>query len=121
MRQKRSSPTAEGMALIRAIETSRPEETRICYDPIARSLIPGYKFFLSRLTIDSGLYGRFSPGATEFITARERYIEDFLKACLSEGLDQVVILGAGSIRGRTASRESRRHGCSKSIIRLRRK
>ena len=34
-------------------------------------------------------------GAIEFITARERYIDDFLKACLSEGLDQVVILGAG--------------------------
>ena len=95
MRQKQSSTTAEGMALIRAIETSRPEETRICYDHIARSLIPGYKFFLSKLTIDSGLYGRFAPGAIEFITARERYIDDFLKACLREELDQVVILGAG--------------------------
>ena len=83
------------MALVRAIESSRPEVKRICYDPIARSLIPGYKFFLSRLTIDSGLYGRFFPGAIEFITARERYIDDFLKACLGEGLDQVVILGAG--------------------------
>ena len=26
--------------------------------------------------------------------ARERYIDDFLKACLSEGLDQVVILAS---------------------------
>ena len=95
MRQKQSSTTAEGMALVRAIESSRPEVKRICYDPIARSLIPGYKFFLSILTIDSGLYGRFFPGAIEFITARERYIDDFLKACLGEGLDQVVILGAG--------------------------
>lgn len=47
------------------------------------------------MTIDSGLYGRFFPGAIEFITARERYIDDFLKACLSKGLDQVVVLGAG--------------------------
>ena len=95
MRQKQSSTTAEGMALVRAIEASRSEGRRICYDPIARSMVPGYKFTLSKLTIDSGLYGRFFPGAIEFITARERYIDDFLKAALSKGLDQVVILGAG--------------------------
>lgn len=83
------------MALVRAIEASKPEGKRICYDPIARSMVPGYKFFLSKLIIDSGLYGRFFPGAIEFITARERYIDDFLKAALSEGLNQVVILGAG--------------------------
>jgi len=80
---------------VRAIEASRQAGKRICYDPIARSLVPGYKFILSKLTVDSGLYGRFFPGAIEFITARERYIDDFLKACLREGLDQVVVLGAG--------------------------
>jgi methyltransferase (TIGR00027 family) len=95
MKNKQSSTTAEGMALVRAIEASRPEGKRICYDPIARSLVNGFKFTISKLVIDSGLYGRFAPGAIEFITARERYIDDFLKACLSEGLDQVVILGAG--------------------------
>jgi methyltransferase (TIGR00027 family) len=45
--------------------------------------------------IDSGINERMSRGALAFITARERYIDDFLTACLSEGLDQVVILGAG--------------------------
>jgi methyltransferase (TIGR00027 family) len=95
MQSKQSSTTAEGMALVRAIEASRPEGRRICYDPIARSLVPGYKFTLSKLTIDSGLYARFFPGAIEFMTARERYIDDFLKACLREGLDQIVIPGAG--------------------------
>lgn len=98
MRDKHSSTTAEGMALVRAIEASRPEERRICYDPIARSLVNSFSYTLSKLFIDSGLYARFAPGgrgAIEFITARERYIDDFLKSCLSEGLDQVVILGAG--------------------------
>lgn len=80
---------------MRAIEASRPEGARICYDPIARSLVNGFSFTMSKLVIDSGLYARLSDGAIEFITARERYIDDFLKACLSEGLDQVVILGAG--------------------------
>jgi methyltransferase (TIGR00027 family) len=83
------------MAIVRAIEASKPEDERICYDPIARSLINRIKLTLSKLIIDSGLYGRFFPGAIEFITARERYIDDFLKACLKEGFDQVVILGAG--------------------------
>jgi methyltransferase (TIGR00027 family) len=83
------------MALVRAIEASRPAGQRICYDPIARSLVPSFSFTMSKLVIDSGLYARISQGALEFITARERYIDDFLKACLSEGLDQVVILGAG--------------------------
>lgn len=98
MKNKQSSTTAEGMALVRAIEASRPQDRRICYDPIARSLVNSFSYTMSKLFIDSGLYARFAPagrGAVEFITARERYIDDFLKACLREGLDQVVILGAG--------------------------
>jgi methyltransferase (TIGR00027 family) len=95
VKQKHSSTTAEGMALVRAIESARPEGKRICYDPIARSLVPGFAFTLSKLVIDSGIYGKIAPGWIEFLTARERYIDDFLKARLSEGLDQVVILGAG--------------------------
>ncbi len=37
MNDKQSSRTAEGMALLRAIEAQRPEGKRICYDPIAHS------------------------------------------------------------------------------------
>jgi methyltransferase (TIGR00027 family) len=95
MNNKQSSRTAEGIALVRAIEAQRLEGKRICYDPIARALVNGISFFLSKLVIDSGIYERLSRGAMEFIIARERYIDDFLKACLGEGLDQVVILGAG--------------------------
>src|ERR687897_2011931 len=96
MKQRQTSTTAEGMAVVRAIEAQRPEGVRICYDPIARSLVNPISVFLSKLVIDSGIYERIGPpGAIAFITARERYIDDFLKACLSEGLDQVAILGAG--------------------------
>ncbi len=95
MKKSQTSRTAEGMALVRAIESQRPEGKRLCYDPIARALIPGFMFTLSKLVIDSGLYGRSYPGALEFILTRERYIDDFLTRCLREGLDQVVILGAG--------------------------
>jgi methyltransferase (TIGR00027 family) len=84
------------VALLRAIETQKPEIQRICCDPYARAMIPGgLSYYLSKLVVTSGIYERIAPGATAFIAARERYIDDFLKACLAEGLDQVVILGAG--------------------------
>jgi methyltransferase (TIGR00027 family) len=96
MKQQHSSTTAEGMAIVRAIEMSRPEGRRIIHDdPLARRLVNGFSFTMSKLVIDSGLYARISRGTLEFITVRERYIDDFLTAHLEEGLDQVVILGAG--------------------------
>lgn len=95
MSKPRASSTAEGMALLRAIESQKPEDVRICYDPIARSLANGFSFTMSKLVIDSGLYERMAPGAVAFISARERYIDDFLKKCIEEGFEQVVLLGAG--------------------------
>jgi methyltransferase (TIGR00027 family) len=95
MKAKQSGRTAEGMAIVRAIEASKPEARRICYDPIARSLVSRVSFILGKLVIDSGIYDHLAPGVVAFITARERYIDDFLKACLTERLDQVIILGAG--------------------------
>ncbi|HEU4325569.1 MAG TPA: SAM-dependent methyltransferase [Roseiflexaceae bacterium] len=95
MKRYQSSTTAQGMALVRAVEWSKPEAVRICSDPLARSLVSDFSYRMSKLMIDSGLYGRMSKGVLEFITARDRYIDDFLKAGLAEGLDQVVLLGAG--------------------------
>ena len=96
MANEQPSGTAAGVALLRAVEAEKPEAERICDDPYARALIPrGISFALSRLVIVSGLYDRMAPGATSFVVARERYIDDFLKTCLSEGFDQVVIMGAG--------------------------
>ena len=73
MEKKQSSTTAEGVALVRAIEASRPEGERICYDPLARSLINGFSYTMSKLVIDSGLYARMSQGMLEFLIGRERY------------------------------------------------
>lgn len=95
MKENKSSRTAEGIALLRAVEAQKPEGERICYDPLARAFVNGFSFFVTRLVIGSGIYERVSPGILGFIMARERFIDDFLKAELDEGLDQVVILGAG--------------------------
>ena len=94
--KEQSSRSAEGVAAIRAIEAKKPEAVRICDDPFAHLLIPGgIGFAISKWIITSGIYDRMAPGAVPFIVVRERYIDDFLKARLSDGLDQVVILGAG--------------------------
>lgn len=95
MKQNKASYTAEGMVLVRAVEASKPEEERICYDPMACSLTSGIKLALCKLLIDSGIYERIMPGVLAYIAVRERYIDDFLKDCLLEGFDQIVILGAG--------------------------
>ena len=95
MNDKQSSQSALGVAGMRAIESEKPEAVRICYDPFARAFIPTFTYVLLKPMINSGWYRRLSGGAVEFIVTRERYIDDFLKARLAEGLDQVVILGAG--------------------------
>lgn len=82
--------------MLRSIEAERPEGTRICYDPYAAAMAnKGIGSYLSKLIIQSGLYDRISPGAMSFVVGRERYIDDYLVAGLHDGLDQVVLLGAG--------------------------
>jgi methyltransferase (TIGR00027 family) len=98
MAENKASASAGGVALMRAIETEKPEALRICDDPIATAMLPKYSPFtlwLFKGIINSAFYDRLSTGALGMIVLRERYIDDFLKASLSEGLDQVVILGAG--------------------------
>jgi methyltransferase (TIGR00027 family) len=96
MKKKQSSASAAGVALLRAIESGKPESERICYDPYAEAMIPGgIAFKLSKWIITSGFYERIAPGAVAFVAVRERYIDDYLKTCLKEGFTQIVILGAG--------------------------
>ena len=96
MAKPKVSRSAEGVAAMRAIETRKPEADRIVSDPYAAALIPGGAMFaISMWIIESGLYERMAPGAIGFIIGRERYIDEYLKAQLSTGIDQVVILGAG--------------------------
>jgi methyltransferase (TIGR00027 family) len=95
-KKQKASGSAAGVAMMRAIETLKPEGSRICDDPYAHALMQGgFMYSLVKWMIESGLYDRMAPGAVSFVVGRERYIDDFLKTCLSEGLDQVVLLGAG--------------------------
>jgi methyltransferase (TIGR00027 family) len=86
----------------RVIEMYYPEDKRLFDDPFAYKLLPfGWRLFL-RLAYLPGLRSfvlslreRRMPGSLGGILCRTRYIDDVLRRSLEEGLDQVVILGAG--------------------------
>lgn len=92
--------TAEGIAIHRFAESQRPEGERICYDPYA-------VYFLSPETLEfrarnpdkakaaQEQYERFFPGLGNSIRAKVRYFDDFIKKSIDEGLEQLIILGAG--------------------------
>jgi methyltransferase (TIGR00027 family) len=89
-------------AATRVIEMYCPEDKRLFDDPWAYKFLPfGWRLFL-RLAYLPGLRGmllsvreRRMPGSLGAILCRTRYIDDVLRKTLKEGLDQVVILGAG--------------------------
>ena len=95
MKRNQSSLTAVGIAIVRAIESEKPAGDRLVYDPYARRFVNSGLFRFVDCFYRLGLGDRKGPGVWEFLVARERYIDDYLEARLDEGLEQLVILGAG--------------------------
>jgi methyltransferase (TIGR00027 family) len=93
MKSTQTSITAQGIAFIRAYESSKLADQRICYDPLARKLISPTFYHLGQLFV---YYAeKRGPGVVGFLVARCRYIDDILQKQLSNGIQQLVILGAG--------------------------
>jgi len=95
MRKNQSSITAAGIAIARAVESSKPAEQRICYDPYARQFVSPWMYHVLGFFLRSGYAEMRGPGVNGYLLARERYIDDTLQRFLEEGLQQLVILGAG--------------------------
>jgi methyltransferase (TIGR00027 family) len=102
MRAGRASRTAEQNALFRALEASRPERERICHDPLARHFLTWPLSLVARLaTIPGGtaftcsFIDRRWPGVRSSVVARTRLIDDVIAAALENGIEQLVVLGAG--------------------------
>ncbi len=93
MKQKQSSSTALGVALVRALEASKPAEQRICFDPLAHHFVPPLLLRLGALMLP--LLGHLDPGINEFLVARTRYFDDVVGSGPDRGMQQLVILGAG--------------------------
>ncbi len=102
MRPHQASRTAEYMALFRAIESVRPRASRLFTDPFAREFLrPSLRIAadvaqvpLLREVIPWIIDHRW-PGARTSGVARTRFIDDVLVQALHDGVQQVVILGAG--------------------------
>lgn len=98
-----ASWTATLVALYRAIESARPAPTRLFEDPFAPAFL-GWRFrcalHLSRLPVVGAAFpwslidGHWA-GPRGTVAVRTRYIDDVLGDALRDGVDQVVILGAG--------------------------
>ena len=95
MRPTQSSLTAQVIALVRALESEKPAERRICYDPYARRFVDDWLYVMAKFFDKLGYSEARGPGVMGFLTARERHIDEYLQKCLAEGLEQLVILGAG--------------------------
>ncbi len=95
MKENQSSITAPGIAVARAVESAKPESVRICYDPYAAKFLNPLFYRFVRLFIDTGYAERAGPGVQGFLVARCRFMDDLLQECLQQGLQQLVVLGAG--------------------------
>ncbi len=99
MKEEKVSHTADGVAAIRFFESLKPEGKRVCCDPYAKEFV-GRRFrllvgnpFLRYIVLP--YYERILPGIIGLVIARVRYIDDYLKECIDDGVEQLVILGAG--------------------------
>lgn len=95
MSAKPASLTALGIALVRALESEKPEGERICYDPYAYRFVNPWLLRVGRWLERLGWSERRGPGVMGFLVARERHIDEFLQQQLKAHLQQLVILGAG--------------------------
>jgi methyltransferase (TIGR00027 family) len=102
MKANTASKTAQYMALFRALETRRNKRNRLFTDPYAIHFLDRRLQTISKLsslpfvhnTISSIIQKKI-PGAYSSGLARTKYIDDLLEQTVKNGIQQVIILGAG--------------------------
>lgn len=97
-----ASFTAQTMALHRVLESARPAETRLFADPLAGAFLsPPLRGLarVARLPVGGGvverLYDTVMPGPRPSAIARTRLIDDTIREQVADGVEQIVVLGAG--------------------------
>jgi methyltransferase (TIGR00027 family) len=98
--QVRPSATAEITCAQRAAETRMPARRRLIDDPYAKYFLRSAAFKIrcatavtARLTLR--VFDRRYPGFMAIVLLRNRWYEELLARVVSEGVTQVVLLGAG--------------------------
>lgn len=99
MQKGKSSESAEVITVMRAIESNKPENSRVIDDPYAKFLIGDkWKKLINkpfRLWILKQLARFIRPGFRNTIIARIRFMNECIKNCFPGDFTQLVILGAG--------------------------
>jgi len=99
MEEVKPSFTAEVDAVIRTIETEKPESERLCYDPFARGFLGTTNRVIGMIPplrkLALWYLERKHPFILDCIPARTRYIDEYVNKCIDDGLEQLIILGAG--------------------------
>jgi O-methyltransferase involved in polyketide biosynthesis len=72
MKDRQSSITALGIAIVRAVESEKPEGARIRYDPNARQLLNPLFYRFIHPFIDAGYIERSRSSVQGFVVARYR-------------------------------------------------
>jgi methyltransferase (TIGR00027 family) len=99
MAKQTVSRTALGAAICRLIEQYQPEKTRLFYDPVAKELVGGSVRILMKFASMRNFTMKQTDAVAKGIygvqICRTRYIDDVVQAAISQGIKQLVILGAG--------------------------
>ena len=102
MQRTQASKTAEYNALFRALESTRPATERLFEDPFAQGFLrPSLRRVAALAQVPwlrpliVGYIDRRWPGSRPSVIARTRFIDDTLLQALRDGIDQIVMLGAG--------------------------
>lgn len=105
MKAGKASGSAVSTTLFRALEAIKPAKERVLFDPYAIRFLSGKpKCILNTRFLISGRLlnkiinrslSRTIPGGTNYVVVRARYIDDCLDQCIEEGIEQLVLLGAG--------------------------
>jgi methyltransferase (TIGR00027 family) len=105
VKEGQASKTAENVTAFRALESFKPTNERILDDYYAVQFLSGtystiakFRFLLSNrllVKITDWYISNFIPGGINFDVAKARYIEDYLNQCIEDGIEQLVLLGAG--------------------------
>ncbi|GAA3463617.1 SAM-dependent methyltransferase [Saccharothrix longispora] len=98
----RAAGTAVGPMVIAAVEQHRPPGQRLLDDPLAAAVLPATSRWVAELSrgprVRDWLFRaseRAAPGIWGGIACRKRYIDDRFASALEDGVDRVVVLGAG--------------------------
>jgi methyltransferase (TIGR00027 family) len=99
MAKQTVSRTALGAAICRMIEQYQPEKIRLFDDPVAKELVGSTIKFLMQFSGMRNLTIQQTDAVAKGIygveVCRTRYIDDVVQSAISQGIQQVVILGAG--------------------------